>query len=690
MFRILLCHAAVLSGLFFGNEKVAYANESGESPFSVNTTGSIGLNTVPSARMDEAGAARIGISHSDPYNHAFLGMQIAKPLYINLRQSMLVSSAGEKPRRVYPGMDIKLRLAEEDRYMPEIAFGMDSAIGHKRHSSEYFALSKRIYDFDFTGGIAWGRLGSAGQIRNPLARLSSHFNQDRDYTNENAAGPHEWFTGKDIGFFAGVEYFTPIEGFSLKADVGSDRYPGEVVTSDYKKPAAWSLGFNYSPKDWIDFGASVIGGDKVMARLTFQNGLFGFPGKSYKDDDGRVIKAADKSDRDKAKKEAIKAGIAMGKVRADKTDISGVVHLNDYQPVAMQIGRAARHMAANAGPEISTITVIPVRTNVRGKAITFSRRDLESAIVQRRGSPEEIWQDATFHDDFRSISEDPAPRKYKIFPEIGFSFGEEDTSHLHRVSIVGEETKRHKWGFVTGNAVRLNIEDRLYQIDKIRAPAADPVRSDVSHFARNIVTLDRSFASWMTTIRPDFHLALTAGYLEEMYAGAGGEVLYRPFESPFAVGVEMWRAHKRNPDSVMAMDVESEANYTGHLNLFYEVPDSDVTLFAKAGKYLGGDVGATAGLETKFGSVKVKGYVTATNERDRDAFGKDTSYFGGIQLSMPLGNIPYVPEGSEARMKFEPMGRDAGQVLEKPVSLYETTEPMSYRHLGRNWQEVLE
>lgn len=641
--------------------------------------------------MDEAGTVRFGITHSDPHNHAFLGMQIAKPLYINLRQSMQVSSAGEKPFQVYPGMDIKLRLAEEGRYMPEIAFGMDSALGHKRHSSEYFALSKRVYDFDFTAGVAWGRLGSAGQIRNPLARLSGHFDRDRDYADENAAGPHEWFTGKDIGFFAGLEYFTPIEGFSFKADIGSDRYPGEVATSDFKKPAAWSFGFNYSPREWVDFGASIIGGDKVMARLTFQNGLFGWPGKSHKENEGRaLLESSATSDRDKAKKEAIEAGIAMGKVRIDGGDISGVVHMNDWQPAAMQLGRAARHMAANAGPDIQTITVIPVRNNIRGKAVTFSRRDLESAIAQRRGSPEEIWQDVSFNDDSRSISENPTDRKFKIFPELAFSFGEENTSHLHRLSVVAEESKQHRWGFVTGNAVRLNIADRLYQLEKTRPSPPDPVRSDAAAYTQNLVTLDRSFLSWMTTIRPDFHLALTAGYLEEMFAGVGGEVLYRPFESPFAIGAEFWRAYKREGDSIMALGIDGEARYTGHLNLFYDVPDSDITLFAKAGKYLGGDLGATAGIETNFRQVKVKGYVTATNEKDRDVFGKDTSYFGGLQLSLPLGNIPHVPEGSAARMKFEPMGRDAGQMLDKPVSLYETTEPMSYRHLGRNWQGVLE
>ncbi len=688
MTKRFLPHAAVLLTLFLTSGKVAYANEILES---TSLTGVLGLNTVPSARMDKTGTVRAGFGHSDPYNHAFIGMQVAKPLYVNLRQSMEVSSVGDKPGRVYPGMDFKLRLTEEDRYMPEISFGMDSAIGHKRHSSEYFALSKRVYDFDLTAGVAWGRLGSAGHIRNPFARLGGHFDKSRDYTNENAGGPSDWFTGKDIGFFAGVEYFTPLPGFSFKADIGADRYPGEATTTDYKKPAAWSIGFNYSPKDWIDFGASLIGGDKVMARLTLQDNLFDWRGKSHKDSTARPLsETATETNREKAKEEAIAAGIAMGKVRINAGDVSGVVHMNDYEPAAMQIGRAARHLAANAGPDIKTISIIPVRNNIRGKAITFSRIDLTNAIEKRRGSPEEIWQDVSFRDDKRSISENPSERKFKFYPEFSFSLAEEDTSHLYRASLVVEERKQYKWGLLTGNALRLNITDRLYQLDKIRALPTDPVRSDVSHFARNTVAVDRSFLSWMTTIRPDLHFAATAGYLEEMYAGLGGEILYRPFGSPFALGAEIWRTHKRDPDSFLALGLkDEEARYTGHLNLYYDVPDTDMTLFAKVGRFLGGDNGLSTGLETTFGPAKLRGFVTVTNERDQDAFGKDTSYYGGLQLALPLGNIPYVPQGSEARVKFAPMGRDAGQELDKPVSLYEITEPMSYRHLGRNWQEVL-
>lgn len=81
--------------------------------------GPLGLNTVPSARMDEAGTLKAGVSMLDPYVHAYLGMQLAKPLYVQLRQSAEVSDINTADR-LYPGVDVKLRLLEENRKRPEV------------------------------------------------------------------------------------------------------------------------------------------------------------------------------------------------------------------------------------------------------------------------------------------------------------------------------------------------------------------------------------------------------------------------------------------------------------------------------------------------------------------------------------------------------------------------------------------
>ncbi len=689
-FRLYI-HALVFTAVTVVAAKSPWAQE---QSLSVNTTGMIGLNTVPSARMDPAGTMRGGVSTSDPYNHAFLGMQIAKPLYINLRQSMEISSVGDNPQMVYPGMDIKLRLKEEGRYAPEIAFGMNSALGHRRFSSEYFALSKRWHDWDFTLGAAWGRLGSAGHIKNPLARISSHFDKDRDYSDNNASSPSDWFTGDQIGFFGGVEYSTPLQGLSLKADFNGEAYEGETSSFDFKEPSPWSFGFNYSAKDWVSFGMSALGTDKIMARLTFQHNIFNWKKtKSYKDSDPLKFRArqSDYTSRNIARDNAEDDGINIGKTRIKDHDFSAVLHMNDYQPSTMQIGRAARHLTAKAGPIIETITIIPVNKGLRGKAVTFSRRDLEQAIARSAGSPEEIWQDVKFSDDKKSISRKTRERRITFAPELQLSIGEEETTHLYRTSLLLDERKEWRYGITTGNSFRLNLANNLHRLSKYRDFNLDSARRDVEAFAMNRVNLERSFLSFMRTPLPDFHLSATAGYLEEMYAGYGGEVLYRPFDSPFAIGAEAWNIYKRDPTTALSLGLWNGPIFTGHANIFYAVPGTDITTFAKIGRFIGGDVGVNTGAQMQFGNgVKLRGSISVTNSDDKDVFNSDRNLYAGIQLAIPLGDIKFVPEGSEARMKFAPIGRDDAAIIDKPYDLYEATEPTSYRHLAQNWQGVLD
>jgi hypothetical protein len=193
----------------------------------------------------------------------------------------------------------------------------------------------------------------------------------------------------------------------------------------------------------------------------------------------------------------------------------------------------------------------------------------------------------------------------------------------------------------------------------------------------------------MHTLTPSTHIALTGGYLEEMYAGAGGEILYRPFDSPFAIGAEGWYALKRDPATPLALGLRGDHTWTGHVNMFYDVPDTDITAYAKIGRFLGGDVGITGGAQTQFeNGMKLRGYVTATNSDDKDVFDSDRNMIAGFQIAVPLGSVKFIPEGSEARVNIANIGRDDGQTLDTPYSLHDVTEPVSYRHLGRNWQEV--
>jgi hypothetical protein len=672
----------------------AFAKESKPINFSIpryyspstNITGAIGLNTIPTARMDKKGTIRLGVGVSDPYRHSFIGFQLAKPLYISLRQTGEVSNIIESANALYPGVDFKLRLLEETASYPAIAVGFDSAVGHKRMASEYLTFSKRYHNFDFTGGLAWGRLGSAGHIKNPLRRVSSHFSAPRNYNSQlSSQNISDWFTGEEIGFFGGVEYFTPIDGLSIKADYGANDYIGEQAIQGFSTPEPWALSFNYKPIDQIDLSAGILGGDKIMARISIQDQLFDWIGKP-----SHTPKSED---------------LLTPRAEGDASHKTALT-LSPFLSTAQQVGQTARLVANTTTPEAQSITVALRYKGLKGPVVTLMRPDLERAILNNHGSPEEIWHNAIIEKDTspnfvwnklfkkKALQTNNYKHAFKFILDQKLSLLESDTGILYRTAGLIKAEKMLPLNIIMGATARLNIINNLKKLKKFRFRDASPVRSDEDLFASNRFGVDRFYSTWMKSISSSTHIALSGGYLEEMYGGYGGEILYRPFGKRFAIGAEAWRIHKRNPNSTLSKTINSKGSYTGHLNLFYEMPptkNGNMSAYLKLGQYLRTDVGGTFGIKNTFDNgASLEGYLTTTNQRDADILGNNTHSFGGIRFNLPLGNIPYVPSGSEIRFTTEPFARDSGQILDNPQSLYTVTEPIAYRSLSQSWKHLLD
>jgi hypothetical protein len=640
---------------------------------STTLTGTLGLNTIPSARMDEKGTIRLGASTSDPYVHTYMGFQLADSLYISLRQTGEISSIRQKPDHLYPGLDLKIRLFEETATRPAVAIGFESAYGHKRMGSEYLTLSKRFKNIDVTGGIAWGRLGSAGHIHNPLASLNSHFDKRRQYNLEQAQDIRDWFTGQDIGFFGGVEYFTPLKGLSFKAEYGANDYIGERRNiAGFDAPPPWSVALNYQPWEQIDLTAGIIGGEKVMARLSIQDQLFDWPGRPHERQAPPVI--------------------------APSRDISNShdnsLALGSYQSPALQIGHKTRHVINGMDGGDEKIHLNLTHKGLRGPSVTLIKHDVEQAVLYHHGSAEEIWQDTDIAKSKNAFwdlkNKSKSGFDFRFILDTKLNITQIDTGPLYRTALLVDGEKTWPFGFISGARARVNIHDNLHKLRGFKIPPLLTTRSDEDNFADQRFAIDRLYLGWLHSINGNVHLAATAGYLEEMFTGAGGEILYRPFGKRFAIGAEGWRVYKRNPFSRLNKEFSTKGKTTGHINLYYELPNQMTTIFARAGKYLKEDIGATAGVKTTFDNgTSLEGFVTSTREYDFDLFGNSTNLYGGIKLSLPLGNIPYIPDGSEVRFATGPFARDTGQILDHPLPLYEVTEPISYRQLSRSWTDLL-
>lgn len=634
--------------------------------------GSIGLNTVPSARMDKKGTMRLTMARSAPYIHSTLGLQISDRLYLGLRQTADAPQFNSEAEHLYPGMDVKLKLFSEKKYRPEIALGLQSALGHKKMAAEYLALSKRVDRLDFTTGFGWGRLGTRQSLPNPvvLKHLSSHNSRSLDGENPNT--PEDWFDGP-MGIFGGVEYQTPINGLAVKADWTSDDFEAEKFDDpDHAHYVPWSLGVAYQPYKWMTAGLAYGGFQQVMGYISFSPSLIAWPFKSSPES---------------AQPDLIPTTVNGGKGE------SFLIRLLEGKTTPTQVGYVASDISNASGPTPQEIKMHVTTMGLTGPDITLNTRDIDQAIRRKQGSPEEIWRHALFDrfDEKEGVAY--APRKpygFRLNLANDVSLSEEDTGLVYRTGLIGAYQKNLGRHFIAGQSLRFNIADNLRGLNTNRVPSLLPVRSNVANFVHNTVNLDRNHITGLATPFHDLHIAASIGYLEEMYAGASGEMLYRPFGKSWAIGLESALALKRDPLSPLALDMNGDHILTGFLNGYYEVPNTGATFTASIGRYLAGDFGGSLELANTFeNGVKVSGSITSTNASDVDAYGGRTNIYAGIKLSIPLGSLPYLPDNSSLSVNAYPLGRDTAQRLDLPVPLYDATEPLSYRHITQHWSQLL-
>ncbi len=667
--------------------------------------GPLGLNTIPSARMDETGTIRLGVSTLDPYLNGYLGFQLADPLYVQLRQTAEASNINEDPDRLYPGVDLKLRLVKESRSRPEISVGLQSAIGHRRMAGEYIATSKRWGDFDFTTGLGWGRFGTAGHFNNPLKAISNHFGKQRALDGELPNQIEDWFTGEQIGIFGGLEYFTPLKGLSVKLDYGADHYSAERTSFDFNAPAPWAIGVNFKPAPWVDLSVAAQGRDKIMGRISLQNLLPKWP--RAKTPDGRKPMRAYRTgltlpgnmELDAHGDKVYITGTSIEGENGQEAQTHLVLNPHINSPAQMKL--AALNMANHGGPAVEKLTITPMTMGLKGPSVSIMRTDLEKALAHHQGSAQEIWKNARFNEaESKPVKKDHLRRQdfagltnFHLTLDTQLSLAEEDSGALHRTALLGGVRAPTFYDMLdTGVTMRLNGPDNLDRLTQIRPLSPDAVRSDVQYYAQQDLAVENLYLAYSHSFTPELHAIAVAGYLEEMYAGMGGEILYRPFKSRFAVGGEAWKAYRRSPFTTMNLGFFSRNVKTAHLNAWYDIPAYDLTLYAKAGQYLAEDKGLTLGLNKIFDNgAKLEGFVTISDTADFDLFGGVTHSDHGLRLVLPLGGIPYVPNVPNAvklESRFQPFGRDIGQSIRSPVPLYDATEPFSYAHIIRNWPEI--
>ncbi|WP_133633798.1 YjbH domain-containing protein [Halomonas ventosae] len=654
--------------------------------------GGIGLMQTPTARMAETGHFAASWSRTAPYRRYSVFVQPTDWLeagfrYVSVENRLFGPSIAGERDYLDKGIDAKLRLREESRYWPELAVGLRDAGGTTQFGAEYLVASKRWHDLDFTLGLGWGYLGNAGDVDSPLGWLDERFDSRPGDAGGDQGGEFaldQLFRGP-MALFGGVEYQTPWDPLVLQLEYEGNDYANEPQQNDQPQDSRVNLGARLRLTDNIELRTGWQRGNTAMAGVSFSTNLAGLA-QVKRDPPPRPLDAApEESWPAVANRLQENAGIRVREIRQQGDDLTVTGEPTTFRNLAKSEARAGRILEANADETVETFSYrwqnrgLDLREDVHDRAaFTAAAASSEEARDHRYG----LYAHANLGEPTGELLYRAEPRRFSwsVGPAIEQNFGGPD-GYLYRLSAYASaEYATDPNGWFSGS-LTATLADNLDEYDYIADSELPRVRTFIGDYlAEADVGISNLQYTRTARLGDDWYAMGYGGLLEMMYAGAGGELLYRPFNSPLALGADLNWVRQREFDQQFGL--RDYDTWTGHLSAFLETGIEDVLAEVSVGRYLAGDIGTTLDLSREFDNgVRVGAWATFTDAGDN--FGEG-SFDKALYLSIPMDAFFVRSSRNRASIAWQPLTRDGGARLNRRYRLYDLTEE---RDLGRYWED---
>jgi hypothetical protein len=605
-------------------------------------------------------------------------------------------------------IDLKVRLLEESRWVPEVAAGFRDLGGTGLFSSEYLVASKRIGSFDASVGLATGYIGSRGDFRNPLTSIDDRFETRPRAQGTGSLNSDGMFRGP-VGVFGGVAYQTPWDALQLKLEYDGNDYKHEPQGNNQRQKSPFNVGASYAVNKNVHLHLGWERGDLAMFGITLRTNLAQASSMAKVLDPmpmplkQRPATAVPESEHDTnvvaelfdwsgvANQLEQNAGLRVQSISRRGSELIVTGEQRRFYYPAQGVGRMGRILDGALPDDITWFTVqnarlgVPiVETSIERKALVDyieHKTDLSTLAGHIEMAPPAAQRRETLYS---------APlRRFDGGFNIGYqqSLGGPDGFVLFQVAgtyTASAYLARNLWlsGTVSYNAYN--------NYDKFRydAPSRLPrVRTNIRRYmTAEDLTLPNLQVTGTRQLARDTYGMVYAGLLESMYAGAGGEVLYRPLNERWAVGVEANWVKQRDFDQRFSFRDYSVA--TGHASFYYMWGEERRVVTAlSAGRYLAKDWGATLAVSRAFDNgVTMGAYATKTDVSSKD-FGEG-SFDKGIYVSVPFDFL--LPRSTRARANFawNPLYRDGGARLARSYGLYQMTSERDPEFFFDNLQTI--
>ena len=661
-----------------------------------NDWGGVGLLQTPTARMADVGALAVGFVRNYPYSQFNFSLQPFEWAELNYRYTS-VSGVSYGPASLSgsqsykdKSIDLKIRVLKESRYVPEVAIGARDMVGTGLFSGEYVVANKRFADVDLSMGVGWGALGGRASLGKPLSFISNKFSTRAAFSGEGGQIKILNFFRGPAALFGGVQWQTPNDSLVLKAEYDGNnfQYPSPFNLAPPK--SAFNFGAVYRYSSSVDFSLSVQRGNVASLGVAFH-----FPMAQL-----ATPKTADPVLPRFSQQMPMSAGQATWPNTAK--DVSA--HTGWRVAEILQLGRVMQVELENPNTTYWLETVERATAILHQQSpadieefhFVYKTRNAAMAThvvdrarwVKSKSQPLTPSDLADQRDETIGLRIKPAKPEasqplsvYRAKPEIwttelglGFkqSLGGPDAFLLYQMSVEASAELKLTANTWVSSKLNLRVIDNYKNFDYTAASNLPRVRT----FAREFLTTSRLTISnlqvtHMGELFENQYYSIYGGYLESMYAGVGGEWLYRPLAGPIALGVDINAVRQRSFEQRFAL--RGYGALTGHATAYINTGWNDVLAKVSLGQYLARDKGITVDLSRVFkNGVSFGIYATKTNVSAAQ-FGEG-SFDKGIYFSIPFDAMSARSTSGIGSFNFNPLIRDGGAKLSRAHTLYNMTQ----------------
>ena len=662
--------------------------------------GGVGLLQTPSARMEQAGNLTVNFSRIYPY---FQGNIMVQPLdwleagfrYTNVSNRLYSPDPNFSGDQSYKdkSFDAKIRLWTESAYVPQVAVGFRDFAGTGLFSGEYLVASKRTGPLDWSLGLGWGYAGARGNLRNPLGHLRPSFDTRRGADSTGSFAFGSYFRGP-TALFGGVQYQTPWEPIILKLEYDGNDYQHEGLGNVLRQSSPWNFGAVYRAGRAVDVTLGVERGNTAMLGVTLHTQLDGLSMPKL-NDPPRVAVTADRPQQApdwSATSRDIAAQTDWHVRRIEQRGRELRVTLDDAEATYWRerADRAAAVLNRDAPASVDRFTLAYRQRGVDVTEHLIDRdawvaeqtqplppREQRAALIAR--APEKLPPRDALYQHTRSRFESA------LGPHYQQTLGGPDGFVLFQIGAAERVKLRLREDTWLQGTLQLGLYDNYDKYRNTGSSDMPRVRTYLREYITSSkVTVPNLQATHVGRFGENQYYSVYGGYLESMFAGVGGEWLYRPFASRVAFGVDANLVQQRNfAQDLGFSDAGDQTGYraaTGHATLYWDTGWNGVQANLSMGRYLAKDLGATVDLSRVFrNGVKFGAFFSKTNVSSA-TFGEG-SFDKGVYLSVPFDAFLTRSSNSTANVVWKPLTRDGGAKLGRSVQLYDLTKPRDDRTL---------